>query len=50
MKLAKQASLSSVWNITEPDMPWVGVLLLLALGHLGWAVFYALLILVSDES
>lgn len=30
-------------------MPWVGVLMLLMLGHLGWALFYCFLILLIGD-
>lgn len=29
-------------------MAWIGVLMLLMLGHLGWALFFALIILWFD--
>jgi len=30
-------------------MAWIGVLMLLMLGHLGWSVFLAILILVFGD-
>ena len=30
-------------------MPWIGVLMLLMLGHLGWSLLYAFIILMFGD-
>jgi len=30
-------------------MAWIGVLLLMALGHLGWAIMLALLLIIFED-